>query len=308
MTAAPGRPRRPASWVEVRLLVSRTLREYLDDNCPDLAAGISYYVLFSVFPLAILAVSVAGAVLEDPALREGAVRWVLSTLPLVPGTARGEISAVLEGVARGATVSGVAGVLGLAWSASAVMGSLRWALDQAWDVRTTRHFLLGKLLDGLMVVLVGLLLALSLGATLLVQVADRLGGRLLAALGPIGAAARHGFDAVALAVPFAFTFATFVLVYRVLPSVRTRLADVWPAALLAALLFEAVKVAFTAYVSAAGGYDRVYGALGAVVAFQAFVYLEANVLLLGAEMASEWARLFGGVHGSGGPPPGEAAV
>ncbi len=278
-------------WRLIRVLFKRTIREYADDSCADIAAGISYYVLFSVFPLVILAVSIAGLVLSDPALREDVTRRILEAVPLLPGEAHGQLRGLLEGVARGSTVSGIAGILGLAWSASAVMGALRWALNQAWDTRESRPFVLGKLVDMLMLALVGVLLAVSIGTTLLIQVAGPVSGRVAEALGTFGAGARLGFRAVALLVPFFLSFVTFLIVYRVLPSVKTRCGEIWPGALLAAILFEIAKEGFALYLRLFATYDRVYGPLGAVIAFQAFVYIAANVLLLGAEMASEWSRI-----------------
>ena len=85
-----------------------------------------------------------------------------------------------------------------------------------------------------------------------------------------------------------------MFVYKLIPDVRTRFRHVWTGALLAALLFELIKNGFALYLRYFGNYDAVYGSLGAVIAFLFFIYLSSIILLLGAEVASEWPRVLHG--------------
>ena len=75
---------------------------------------------------------------------------------------------------------------------------------------------------------------------------------------------------------------------------QTHFRHVWPGALVAAVGFEFVKNAFAIYLATFGNYDAVYGSLGAVTAFLFFVFLSANIMLFGAELAAEWPRV---IHG-----------
>ena len=174
------------------------------------------------------------------------------------------------------------------------MGGIRHALNEAWDVTYRRPFLRAKLLDLLMVTAVALLVGLSIGATFFLQVARRVSGSLSDWLGPLGSGATGSFEVVAVLVPLTVSFATFMFIYKVVPSVRTRWREIWPGALLAALLFEVIKNGFAIYLRYFGNYDAVYGSLGAVIAFLFFVYVSASIMLLGAEMAAEWPRV---IHG-----------
>ena len=77
---------------DVRLLFRRTAQEFLDDHCTQLAAGIAYYVLFSIFPLAILLVSISGLLLTDDRLRADVVDEIFRSLPLSEGEGRDDLA------------------------------------------------------------------------------------------------------------------------------------------------------------------------------------------------------------------------
>ena len=75
------------------------------------------------------------------------------------------------------------------------------------------------------------------------------------------------------------------------PRRRVRVQDAWPVALLVAVLLVLLQNLFALYVGNFAHYNAIYGSLGAVIAFMFFVYLAAELFLLGAELASEWPRV-----------------
>ena len=97
-------------------------------------------------------------------------------------------------------------------------------------------------------------------------------------------------------VPAMFSFGAFVVLYRFVPNAPIKIGDVWPGALVAAIFFEVIKNGFSFYLANFGRYDVIYGSLGAVVAFLFWMYLAAVVLLLGAEVASEYPRVRSGKY------------
>lgn len=283
-------------WHDIRVLIRETVREFNADQCPQLAAGISYYVLFSIFPLALLFLAISGLVLANEGVREDLINNLFDVLPLSEGEGREELTSAISGLTTGISIAGLFSIVGLMWSASGMMSALRRALNQAWDTDYKRPFLHGKLLDFVMVLSLGLLAGLSVGATIFLQVARRVSGKLSDALGPFGAGATFGLEVVVVMLPLLLSFVTFMVLFKFVPSVKTRFRSLWPGALLAAVLFEAVKNGFAIYLSNFGNYDAVYGSLGTVVAFLFFVYISANITLLGAEMAVEWPRVIHGYY------------
>ena len=98
-------------------------------------------------------------------------------------------------------------------------------------------------------------------------------------------------------------FGTFLFLYRFVPAAPTRLRGIWPGALAAAAGFEAVQYGFSLYLTYFGHYNKIYGSLGAIVAFLFFIYLASSVFLFGAEIAAEYPRLRAG---PGRAPPSDS--
>jgi len=155
------------------LLFRRTFQEFREDYCTQLAAGISYYVLFSIFPMTIFVVSISGLVLTDDSIRADVIERLFEVLPLSDGEGREDLEKAIDGVATSLSAIGLISVFGLLWAASGMMGAIRHGLDMAWDTDFRRPFLRAKLVDLFMVTAVGLLVGLSIGATVFLQVARR---------------------------------------------------------------------------------------------------------------------------------------
>lgn len=273
---------------DVRLLVRRAVTEFVDDRCTQMASSISYWVFFSIFPLAIFLVTVLGQFLRDEGLRERVIDALLGVIPLAPVEGRRQIERVLDGVSTDVSLLGLVSILGLIWSASAMMTAIRTSVNVAWNHGYRRPAVRGKLVDILMVFVVGLLVVLSLVATTLM----RIGAEVAEAISiiPLG----WVWWLVGLLLPFVVSFVIFTLVYVFVPAVPVRMREVWPGALVAALLFELAKHGFAFYVTNFGNYNAIYGSLGAIIVFMVFIYLAANILLFGAEIASEWPRVRAG--------------
>lgn len=265
----------------------RAFREFLDDDCLQRAAAISYFGLLSLFPLAIVFVAVFGFVVDDDAARREVIGFVLENVPLREDDDGLDIEQMLITVTESGRSFGIFGVAGLLFSASAVMTAVRKGLNAAWDVETARPPLRGKLIDFLLVLGAGVVLAASIATTLAVRHAAALTGH----LGEPGVLAGNLLLLAGGLIPAVLAFAVCALLFALLPARSSGLRQVWPGALLAALGFEAAKHGFSLYLENAANYGAVYGSLGTVVAFMVFVFVAANLFLLGAEVASEWPQV-----------------
>jgi len=267
-------------------LALRAGREFFDDGCPQRAAAISYYALFSVFPLSILLVGVLGLVVRDDHARSQVIGFLLDQLPLREHAGRRDLERLLDDVTGSVGQFGIVGIAGLIFAASGVMGAVRAAFNAAWDVEDPRPPVQGKLIDIALVfgfgALVALSLAISVAGHFVVSLTQTIDG-----LGPPGSVGAALLDASPL-TSTVLAFATFVALFRIVPARPTRLRDVWPGALLAALGLEAAKQLFAVYLNTAADYNAIYASLGSVIAFVVFVFIAANVLLFGAEAAAHW--------------------
>ena len=274
-------------------LLKRTFREFAEDNCSQLAAAISYYVLFSIIPLAIFLTSVFGFVVRNSDIQDEVTDRLVEAIPLEEGEGHDLVSDTIRGVSRVSGALTAVGLIGMAWSASVMFGAIRKALNIAWDTEVHRPPVQQKLIDMAMVLGLGLLLGASIAVTAALRTMRELSDE---ALGPLSTGTGFFWSALPLMLPGFLTFLVFLLIYRFVPNVSHSLRDVWPGALLAAALFELLKNGFVLYVAKFNNYDVVYGSLGAVMLFLLWTYLSANVLLLGAELASEYERAKMGRH------------
>ena len=281
-------------------LVGRGAGEFLDDGCPQRAAAISYYSLLSLFPLAIVLVAVFGIVVDDDAARLRVTDFVLDNVPLREDRGRSDLAELLRSVTSASGGFGIFGVAGLLFAASAVMGAVRHALNAAWEVTEERPLLQGKLVDLLLVFSTGIVIATSFAMTLAVKYVASLGDL-------FGAPGALAHDAILLAgrlVPALLAFAVCAAVFALVPARRATagLRDTWPGVLFAVLGFETAKAGFGIYLDNAANYGAIYASLGGIVAFLVFVFVAANLFLLGAEIASEWPAV------REAPPPAPSQV
>ena len=266
-------------------LAARALSDFTRDNGGLYAAAVSYYVFLSLFPLLIFLVSVFGLVVREPRIRDKVVAEIIDQIPRAVAI-RGQLSdAIMDISERSSGLLGLAGLVLTVWSASSMFGALRTVLNKAFDAPAARPFLKGKLMDVLSVAGVILLATASAAATAVMAfLHDAMSGA------SSGLAAHVFWDLARWILPLGVPFIAFLVLYRVLPNHSIGLRHLWPGAALAAVGFEACKSLFNLYVSRIARYEKVYGALGSVAAFLFFVFLVANVIILGAELSSELAR------------------
>jgi len=147
-------------FVRFVLFCADTVNDYLGKNCPYIGAAISFYTLFSIFPLFLAFVSGLGFILgarsEEQQLN--LAREVAEILPVSSAF----ISETVEGVVSARAITGIAGFFGLLWAATAAFGAIRKGINAAWGIKTPRPFLKERLIDFALVLGAGLLLLIVL--------------------------------------------------------------------------------------------------------------------------------------------------
>lgn len=286
--------------LQVRRAAERTLDatrraavEFVEDRGHRSAAQISFFAILSFIPLVLLLAGAFGLVFDDVAVRERIIQTVFDNLPLASGGDRPRLERSVGDALDQAGHLGVFSTILLIAAASGVMGALRHSINEAWDIEQRPSLLKRKALDVALVLGGTSILALSVSLTVTHRLARVLddesgGGWLLAA----------ALDVASKLLPFVFTALGLLFLYRVLPMHRNPLRDIWPGALVAAVGLTIVKFALELYFEQLADFGAIYGSLGAAMALLIFVYAAANVVVFGAEFASEWSRL------PSEPPPG----
>jgi len=271
------------SWLRWFEVAVRAVIGYGKDRAAIFAAGVTYYALVSLFPLALFAAGVLGFFISDAGDQQDLINELMESLPLTEDDGRSDLESVVDSVVSQRGTLGLIGFAGTAFTASALFTSVRVALNGVFHVEQQRPFVLGKAIDLGLVVGFGLLLlasfALTVGIAIAQREADALVGDNLATL--VAWVANLAY----LLIPPLVTGLVFLLLYTSVARAGFTPREVLPGVVLAALLFEALKIGFAQYVASFGNYDATYGALGFVIILLLFFNLSAQVMLVGAEVA-----------------------
>jgi membrane protein len=263
------------------------------DQATSMAATISYYVLFSIVPLTIFAVSVFGFLTTNSDLQQRVVNGIVDSAPLEKSQGKDLVTNTLESVRRVSGPLSVLSLITMGWAASLMFSAVRRSLDTVWRAERPRPFVQQKLVDFGMMLGLGFVLLLSVTSTGLLRAAPAAGAPFL---GPLSESSSFSWLAASVLLPAVFSFLTFLGLYRWVPDTRVRVRDVWPGALFAAVLFEILKNGFAFYLVHFNNYDVVYGSLGAIMVFLFWNYLTAVVLLFGAEVAFVYPQVLRGEY------------
>jgi membrane protein len=293
------RPRLPgirtvkqAAW-----LFGRTFSKWREDNASQYGAAMAYYAFFSLAPLLILAIALAGAFFGA----EAAEGRMVAELERILGRDGAEVIQTLVRRARGSDAgvpASIAGILALFLGGTQVFNSLQVALNVMWGVSERNDVRKGLKWDLLgyakkraisfgMVLVIGLLLTLSL----LASAAITAFGAYLERVGRSSAGVwlLHFGE---MAISFASMTLLLAAVYRLLPDVRIAWKDVWFGASVTSIFLTGGKVLIAWYLGTSS-ISSVYGAAGSLVVLLVWVYYSAQILLFGAEMTRVYACEFG---------------
>lgn len=270
-------------------LAYRTVKEMSADDATHMAAGLAYYAVLSLFPLTIGLISLLGMIIEPESLEGDVYRFLQDYLPV----SREVLSANIDAAGDIRGFLGVVSFLGLFWSGSLMFGAITRSVNRAWDIHQDRPFYIDKVRNIGMAVSVAPLFLMSLGTTTALQF---LGQVELPVVGTVAFLDNSAINAAGRVLPFLFSMAIFLLIYKFTPNTETHWRYIWPGALLAAVMFEIFKSAFVLYLEHYSNYDEVYGSLASVIVLLAWTYFSGLILIAGAEFASEYERMKYGVE------------
>ena len=264
---------------------------WMADRAPTMGAALAYYTLFSMAPLLLIAISVAGAVFGIDAAR-GEILAQLQSLLGPEGAAA--VGALLDNVQRSgqSALGTLVGAVLLVIGATTVFAELQDSLDHIWRVDTPRRggsawqWLRSRLLSFGLVLGVGFLLIVSLAVSAALAAWGRWWAPVFGSGETLLQWANHGLS-------FLLTALLFAAIYKWMPRARIGWWDVALGSALTALLFTGGKALIGWYIGSSGVVSG-FGAASAIVALLVWVYGSAQVFLFGAEVT--W--IFAQRHGS----------
>ena len=286
---------KPANlWSMIRESVSA----WIDDFAPSMGAAIAYYTMFSIAPMLLIVIAIAGFVFA----REAATGQLYAQ---IAGLVGDDGAKAIQGLVESASnptegvIATVVGVVVLIIGATTVFAELQTDLDRIWKAPAAKKpeglwgMLRGRVLSFGLVVSMGFVMLVSLAIS-----------AALSALGTWWGSVFGGLEWLLQVVNFVVSFAVitgmFALMYKILPRVHIGWHDVWIGAAVTAVLFTVGKLLVGLYLgksSVASG----FGAAGSLAVVLVWVYYSAQIFLLGAEFTWVYAHRFGSRQGQDKP-------
>lgn len=271
-------------------LAKQAVNSWLDDYAPSMGAAIAFYTVFSLAPLVIIVIGIAGFFWGEEAVR-GQLFAQVNTMVGAEG------AKAVESVVQGAqaptqgVIATLLSIVMLTVGATTVFAELQSALDRIWKVDAKKksgiwNMIRSRLLSFGLVMTLAFLLMVSLVVS-----------SVLAALGSWAGGIMPGWELllqiINLLVTLSILTLLFAMIYRFMPQAAVAWRDVWTGAFVTAVMFEIGKVLIGLYVGKASVASS-YAAAGSMVVLLIWVYYAAQVFLLGAE----FTRVYAEAHGS----------
>ncbi|HEX2994580.1 MAG TPA: YihY/virulence factor BrkB family protein [Anaerolineales bacterium] len=274
-------------------LLKETIREWSEDGASRLAAALAYYTTFSLAPLLVLVIAIAGLIGGQEAAQSQTMAQVQDLL----GPQGGEfVQSMIENASRPATgvTATIIGVVTLLFGALGVFGELQNSLNTIWEVKPkpaqglldgVKRFLVDRLLSFTMVLGIGFLLLASL---VISAVLSALGNY----IGNILPMADLWLQLINFVISFVVVTALFAMIFKFLPEVDIAWKDVWLGAAVTSLLFSLGKFLIGFYLGRST-VGNTFGAAGSLAILLIWVYYSAQILFFGAEFTQVYANRYG---------------
>lgn len=271
-------------------LLKQTFKEWLEDKSSRLAAALAYYTAFSLAPLLIIVIALAGFFFGE----EAAVGQIVSQIQGLVGRDGAQLiqTAIENANKPGSNADLIASLVNIAvllFAATGVFAQLQDALDTIWEVapkpgRGIWGFIRKRFLSFTMILGIGFLLLVSLiVSAALAAIANSISGLLPSVL---------LWRILNLVISIGVITLLFAMIYKFLPDVKITWGDVWIGAAITALLFTLGKYLIGLYLRNSS-FGSTYGAAGSLVIVLAWVYYSAQILFFGAEFTQVYARRYG---------------
>lgn len=272
------------------LLLKDAFVEWDRDNVSRLAAALAYYAIFSLAPLLVIAIGVAGALFGEEAARGQIVGQIQG---LIGREGAQIVQTMIEGSAqRGRGIlATVLGLVALIIGATGAFGQLQGGLNTVWEVaskpgRVVKGLIRTRVLSFTLVLGIGFLLLVSLVLSAALEAFNTY------VESRVPAPPVVGWSFLTTVVSFVPITLLFAMIYKILPDVEIPWRDVWLGAVVTALLFSLGKYLIGLYLGNSS-IGSTYGAAGTLAILLVWLYYSAQIFYFGAEITQAYANRYG---------------
>lgn len=262
--------------------VARLLRRFNADGGLTLAGALSFYFLMSILPLSLLGLSILGFILGNQRDAVGLVTTLGRIGKIMPEGSI-EVRQILDSLVSGKSVIGGIGILLLAWFATGVFYTVEVAINKIFRTGQKRGFFHRTAIVYFFMLVAGSLLTTSIALTVIQSMIADLSLSIFG-IDPTDTPLLWNLF-ISLIIP-ALMMLMFTIIYKVGPNITVRWGTAFKGGLFAAVLWEISRRIFGWYLSSLAIYNKLYGALGTLVALLIWLFYSMNIFLLGAEFAA----------------------
>lgn len=271
-------------------LVKDSFKSFLDDKVPKLGGSLAYFTIFSIGPMLLVIIFLVGIFLGKQAVA-GSLHQQMEQL--VGTGAAQQIQEIIKNAAisKGGSFAFIIGLVTLLLGATSVFTEIQDSINGIWQLKAKPnqswwHSVKSRLLSFGIVASIGFLLLVSLAAAAFIE---GLGKKLQALIPGVGVLLFYVISQALTLLTASFLFA---LIFKLLPSAQLRWRQVWPGAIVTALLFMFGRFAISFYISQSD-FGNAYGAAGSLVIVLVWVYYSSLILYFGAEFTKAYCNRFG---------------
>ncbi|HEY2013925.1 MAG TPA: YihY/virulence factor BrkB family protein [Bryobacteraceae bacterium] len=283
----------------------RTYKGFSDDDAMTLGAALAYYTVFSLAPLLLTVISIAGLIMG----REAVQNQIQSQVQMLIGSGSAEQVKIMLTKATesqsGGVLGTIVGIVVLILGATGTFGSLQDALNKVWHVKPdpraggVKAFLGKRVVSFGMILGVAFLLLVSLALSAVLSAAGTWIGRFFPSW-----LSSSLLQVIGFVVSLVIISALFGAMFKILPDAELHWREVWVGAVVTGLLFSFGKLAIGLYIGKSATASA-YGAAGSFVVIVVWLYYASLIMLFGAEFTKTWALEHGRLIE---PEPGAVAV
>lgn len=274
-------------------LVKKAFSEWSDDKASRLAAALAYYTVFSLVPLLVIVIALAGLLGRGSAAQD---QILLQLQNLIGQEGRQFFQDMIAGASKPAAgiIATVVGFVTLLFGALAVFGELQESLNTIWEVKlkpvkglggSLKRLIVQRLLSFTMILGIGFLLLVSLVLSAVLASIQGYMAYLLPAPEIV-------LNLLNFVVSFGVIMLLFAMMFKILPDAQIAWKDVWLGSAITALLFTIGKIAIATYLGRSAIRSS-FGAAGSIALVLVWVYYSAQILFLGAEFTQVYANEYG---------------
>ncbi|GAA4322353.1 YihY/virulence factor BrkB family protein [Flaviaesturariibacter amylovorans] len=271
-------------------LLKKSFKGFSEDKVPKLSASLAYYTVFSLAPLLVVIISLAGIFLGQEAA-QGTI--VTQMRGLIGEQSAGQVQEMVQGASLSgkSNVALIIGIVTLIIGATSMFGEMQDSINGIWGLKSNpkaglKGMIVSRLLSFGMIVSLGFLLLVSLAAT---AVVEGLGERLQSVFPGVPVTL---FYIINLVLTLGVTTVLFAGIFKVLPDAKIQWKHVWVGAAFTAVLFMIGKFLIGLYIGKSD-VGSTYGSAGSLIVLLTWIYYSSFILFLGAEFTKHYLVEYG---------------